>query len=489
MAPEPAYWFAPEYDYTLGPQVCDVAALAGFAPDAVQAPILDAVFGERHGLPAAFEALLVGCRQNFKSGALEQTFLGWMFVTGEPGATWTAHEHDTVRGSFEHLAALVENTPALSRQVSSILEGQHDERIVLKGDRLFQFRTRTGRGGRGRSYGKHVWDEYLYVSGTHEGTLMPTMSTFPDAQRVGATTAGKPESDRARSLRDRGRRGDSAKDPRLLYVEYADDLPGDCARGGDCTHLYGTPGCRYDDEERWMRANPALGVRITLDYVRNERRALSPDEFGRERLGYWDDPAESVAMAIEAGDWDALVDPDSEVAGVPVFGLDVAPDRSWASIVAAGTSLAGRVHVEVTSRKGVVDHRAGTGWLLKRFGRLVKAYPGLRVVLLGRSQAETFARRLEELGCLVEVVQPGDWPATVSAFLDLVSTERLAHLGQVELDGAVDAAVLVPVGEEQSKYGRRKSAGQIGPLVAATLAVAGLDQGESVYESRGLLTL
>ena len=489
MAPEPAYWFAPEYDYTLGPQVCDVAALAGFAPDEAQAPILDGIFAEKDGLPAIFEALLVGCRQNFKSGVLEQTFLGWMVVTGEPGATWTAHVHDTARGSFEHIAGLIEATPSLSRQVSSILEGKHDELIELKGGRAFQFGTRTGRGGRGRSFGKHVWDEYLYATSTHEGTLMPTMSTFPDAQRIGATTAGKPESARARSLRDRGRRGDLVKDPRLLYVEYADDLPGDCQRGVDCTHLYGTPGCRYDDEARWARANPALGVRITLDYVRDERRALDPAEFGRERLGYWDDPADETARAIDSQDWDELRDLNSEVVGEPVFGLDVAPDRSWSSIVAAGMSATDRLHIEITSRGGVVDHRTGTGWLLKRFRKLLKAFPGMRVVILGRSQGETFAQRLSELGCQVEVVQSGDWPATVSAFLDAVSTERIAHLGQVELDAAVDSAVLVPVGEEQSKYGRRKSAGQIGPLVAATLAVAGLDQGESVYESRGLLTL
>ncbi len=489
MAPEPAYWFAPEWDYTLGHQVAEVAALAGFVPDEAQARILDAIFAERRGLPAAFEALLVGCRQNFKSGVLEQTFLGWMFVTGEPGATWTAHVHDTARGSFEHLAGLIEATPSLSRHVETILEGKHDERIVLRGDRVFQFGTRTGRAGRGRSFGKHVWDEYLYVTSTHEGTLMPTMSTFPDAQRIGASTAGIQSSDRARSLRDRGRRGDRTKDPRLLYVEFADDLPGDCERGVDCTHLYGTPGCKYDDEDRWFRANPALGVRITLDYVRNERRALSPDEFGRERLGYWDDPAETVAHAIASADWQALADPASEVAGEPVFALDVSPDRAWSTIVAAGRTLDDRVHVEVTSRDGVVDHRSGTAWVVKRFKKLIKAYPGLRVHLLGRSQAETFSQRLDEMGCFVEVVQSGDWPQACTAFLDMVENDRVVHIGQVELNAAVDAAVLVPVGEEQAKYGRRKSAGQIGPLVAATLAAVGLDSESSVYDERGLVVL
>ena len=114
VAPEPAYLLVPEFDYTLGSQVAEVSALAGFAPDATQAMILDGVFAERNGLPAAFEALLVGPRQNFKSGVLEQIMLGWMFVTGESGATWTAHIADTARGSFEHLSGLIERTPSLS---------------------------------------------------------------------------------------------------------------------------------------------------------------------------------------------------------------------------------------------------------------------------------------------------------------------------------------------------------------------------------------
>lgn len=487
MAPEPAYLLVPEFDYTLGSQVAEVSALAGFAPDATQAMILDGVFAERNGLPAAFEALLVGARQNFKSGVLEQIMLGWMFVTGESGATWTAHIADTARGSFEHLSGLIERTPSLSKHVQHIYEGKDDELILLKGDRHFQFGSRTGKAGRGRSFGKHVWDEYLHVTATHEGTLMPTASTFPDAQRVGATTAGKVESARARALRERGRRMDRTAEPRLLYVEFCDDLPGECERGVDCTHLYGTPGCRFDDEERWKRANPAVGVRITLDYIRNERRSMVPAEFGRERLGYWDDPPEEADKAIPAGDWDDLRDGRSEVVDEPVFALDVAPDRKWATIVAAGHSASDKVHVEITSRRGVLDHRSGTKWVLKRFGTLLKAYPGLRVCLLARSQAETFAQQLGELGCVVEVVPSGEWPGRCGQLLDMVAMERLAHIGQIEMTAAVEAAVAVAAGDEQIKWGRRKSGGQIGPLMALTLAAVAVDAApSSYYESAGL---
>lgn len=481
----PAFQLIPSYDYTLGPQVADIATLAGLPPDPEQQLGVDAVFGERRGLPVVFEGLLVGPRQNFKSGALEMVELGWMFVTCEPGATWSAHQHKTARGNFEHLAGMIESTPALSRHVVKILDGQGDEDIVLRGplgqDRHFPFVTRSTRAGRGRTFGKQIWDEYLYVTKTHEGTLMPAMSTFPDAQRIGATSAGLGISARARALRDRGRLQDPGKDPRLLYLEWCDDLPGACLAGPECSHVFGqVEGCILDDERRLRRANLAIDRRITIQYVRDERRSMDPLEFWRERMGRWDEPAgEDELVGIDDEAWRALEDPCSQIVGEVVFGLDVNPARTWSSIVAGGMNAYGRKHAELTFRRDkagdvTLDHRAGTTWVLKRFRGLAKGFPGARVRILAKSQAETFGPRLERLGFRVEYVQPGDWPEAVSDVVDAIAMEELVHLGQLELDLAVASAVLVPVGEERNRWGRRKSAGEIGPVVAMTSALSGL---------------
>lgn len=483
----PAFQLVPAWDYTLGPQVADISSLAGLPPDPEQQLGVDAVFGERHGLPVVFEGLLVGPRQNFKSGELEMIELGWMFVTCEPGATWSAHQHKTARGNFEHLAGMIESTPALSRRVVKILDGQGDEDIVLRGplgqDRHFPFVTRSTRAGRGRTFGKQIWDEYLYVTKTHEGTLMPAMSTFPDAQRIGATSAGLGMSARARALRDRGRLQDPEKDPRLLYLEWCDDLPGACAAGPECSHVFGQiEGCILDDERRWKRANLAIGRRITIQYVRDERRSMDALEFWRERTGRWDEPTgEDDLVGIDDEAWQALEDPGSNIVGEIVFGLDVNPARTWSSITAGGMNASGRKHAELTFRRDkagnvTLDHRAGTTWVLKRFRGLAKAFPGARVRILAKSQAETFGSRLEKLGFRVEYVQPGDWPEAVSDVVDAIAMEELAHLGQLELDLAAASAVLVPVGEERNRWGRRKSAGEIGPVVAMTLALSGLGE-------------
>jgi len=497
---QPAFLLTPSWDYTLGPKVADIATVAEIPPDLEQQLGIDAMFGERRGLPVVFEGLVVGGRQTFKSVLCEQVFLGWMFVTCEPAATWSAHQHKTARENFEDLAGRIEGTPTLSRHVLQVKDGEGSEDIILKGGqynrgRHFPFVTRSTRAGRGRKSAKQIWDEYLYVTKTHEGTLMPAMSTFPDAQRLGATSAGLGGSARARSLRDRGRAMDLAAEPRLFYMEFCDDLGGECAAGPECTHIYGqVTGCRYDDEPRWWRGSVGLHRgRITIQYVRDERRSLDPGEFGRERLGYWDEPTgDDALVGIDEDAWKELgpdaTDPEraevalhSNIVGEVVFGLDVNPVRSWSSIMASGLNPDGKKHVELTTRKGKdgelsLDHRPGTTWLLPRFKKLAKAFPGARVRILAKSQAETFGPRLESLGFRVEYIQPGDWPEAVADTVDAIAMDELVHLGQVELDLAVASAVLVSVGEERNRWGRRKSDGEIGPVVAMTAALSGVGE-------------
>ena len=51
---DPAYFAAPPYALTLGPEVCDLCTDAGFEPDPEQALALDVLFAEdEHGLITA----------------------------------------------------------------------------------------------------------------------------------------------------------------------------------------------------------------------------------------------------------------------------------------------------------------------------------------------------------------------------------------------------------------------------------------------------
>ena len=115
---DPTYLHVPEYVETFGPEVADLCAKAGFAPDPEQELILDATFAILpNGKPAAFEVDMVGPRQNFKTGVLKQIELGWLFVTKERLSIHSAHELSTTEETFRETAALIEDNSFLSRHL------------------------------------------------------------------------------------------------------------------------------------------------------------------------------------------------------------------------------------------------------------------------------------------------------------------------------------------------------------------------------------
>ena len=78
---------------------------------------------------------------------------------------------------------------------------------------------------------------------------------------------------------------------------------------------------------------------------------------------------------ITEADWLACLDPRSQLVGRVAFGLDVSPDRAWASIAAAGRRADGLTHVEL------VDHQPGTGWVVDRLVELVERHSPVAVVV------------------------------------------------------------------------------------------------------------
>lgn len=457
----PAFFWTPPAFNTLGDEVAEVAALAGFSPDPEQRLALDALFARTQDKRVtAFEFMVVCSRQNLKTGFLKQAALGWLYVTEEELTIWSAHEFGTAQEAFRDMCQLIESTPDLDREVKQIHRGNGDEAIELFGNRRLKFKARTKSGGRGLSGNKVVLDEAMYLQGVHMGTLVPTLSARVNPQLIMAGSAGLADSQVQRDIRDRGRAGG---DPSLTYLEWGDPDQDGC-EVPDCDHALDTDGCALDDRDRWRRANPQMGGRITEDYIAAERRAIPAAEFARERLGWWDKPASLAGVVIPAELWDACADLTSTVTDA-VFAVDVAPDQSWAAIVAAGTSGT-RTHVEITSRSGVMDHRQGMDWIVPRLVE-IKAE---RVVMEKRSAAASLAPALEQAGIEVTYLTTEEVGQACAALFSQVVERALIHLGQPELDRAVANAARRDIGDGAWAWSRRKSSIDISPLYAATLA-------------------
>jgi phage terminase large subunit-like protein len=459
---EPAFQSIPAYRKTLGPEVADVAAMAGFGPDEEQRAALDAIFAMRpDNKVVALEAAVIACRQNLKTALFKMCALGWLYVTDQRLITWSAHEFDTAQESHRELAELIDECAPLRKRLKAVHYGAADKSIELHTGQRVKFKARTKTGSRGLSGDKMVLDEAFALEPSHMGSLFPTMSARPDPQALYGSSAGQVQSAVLRGIRNRGRAGD---DPSLIYIEYTDDLEGECLEA-HCDHALVRQGCRLDDERRWYRANPALGRRITIEYVRAERRAMPPDEFARERLGWWDeDPNEGGVFRPEK--WLAAYDPDSQITGRPSFAIEVAEDRAWSCIAAAGKGA--KVHLES------LDYRRGTAWILDQAKVLDAKHRHSGFVIQNGTGAASLIQDFRNAGLTVVEATTSEYAKACGDMFDAVEGGEVSHLNQPELNVSVNGAKKKPSGDA-FVWDRRKSL-DISPLAAVTLAFWGANQ-------------
>ena len=321
-----------------------------------------------------------------------------------------------------------------------------------------QFRARSKTGGRGLTGDRVVLDEAFALDAAHMGSLLPTLGAVPNPQVLYASSAGLRQSEILRGIRNRGRPGGDAS---LVYVEWC--APEGGCRQATCTHAVGVDGCALDDRDCWYVANPAVARgRKSLEKIATFRRALPPEEFAREEMGWWDDPPDDIQGFLTA--WLDCLDPKSTATGRPVFAVDAAPGSRSAAIVAATRRPDGLPHVEVVEHLPGVDWVPGRcealkgndplGWVLDPAGPVGALLPDLADV--GIEPRQMTAR---ELGQACEDVAA---KATAGA---------VRHVGDPILTGAIAGAGRRDIGDGLWAWSRRKSGTDICPLVAATEAL------------------
>lgn len=462
---QPAHLWVPDYASTNGDIAAEVGGQLGLTPDDDQRAILDAIFAEREdGNPSCFEVGIIAPRQNIKTSTLEIAALTDLYVFEEPLHIWTAHKFSTARATFEHMKMLIESNPDYARR-TEFTEASGNESIRLRTGERIEFHARSKGAGRGKTGAKVTLDEALFIGAAEMGALLPTMATVPSAQVRYGSSAGMVSSDVLRGVRNRGRKG---HDPALAYFEW-------CAPRVDCqqpfcSHAQDEPGCALDDVELLRLANPALGRRITEERLQQFRGALPPMEFAREFLGWWEDPPDELGGAFDVTRWGTLADPSAE-RGSPTFGVCVAPDRSWSAVAVAWKRPDGHTQVMLA------DYRPTTTWVAERVAEL-RANWGGQVIL------DTNARDLVEDA---EEPSQAEQARAHASLADAVTAGTVRHGNEPALNTAVSGARWRPSGDGQVLD--RKGRVDISPIIAAALALHYADDGESVYEGRGLVTL
>ena len=435
----------------------DLAASAGLYLDDWQQWVLAQSLGERHdGRWSAFEVGLIVPRQNGKGSVLEARELFGLYLAKEPVIVHSAHLFKTSKEAMRRILSLIENTADLDRKVKKVTTQRGEECIELVNGSRLTFVARSASGGRGLSGDCLVLDEAFALKDEHMEALMPIMSARDNAQ-IWYTTSPPLDVVTGEVLFGVRDRGESGSDPSLAWMDW------------------GQPsGVDMDDPEVWAAANPACGIRIMPEAIERERRTLTSEGFGRERLGIW--PLRIADALISPQEWADLVDLGSIPADPVAITVDVTPMRDFASIAIYGLRADGLGHVEL------IEHNPGVDWVVERLVQLRDAHHPVAICLDATGPAGSLLLDLDKAGIkpaedpekprLGDLVVPSarEYAGACGAFVDAVRQKQLWHNGQAPQLATAIAGVKPRTLGDAWAWGRRNSSVDISPLVAVTLA-------------------
>lgn len=465
----PTHFVAPLWHTTAGDDAVDLAAACGLDLLPWQQLVLRNALGERLDKWAAFEVALILPRQNGKNVIITARQLAGLFLFDEELQVHTAHKFKTARAAHRDLVKYIEHQPELWAMVKSAPTSSENTSVVLHSGHRIDFLARQNGQGRGLSGDTVYLDEAFQLAQDVVGDLLPTLSARPRPQLWYTSSAGMETSDVLEEIQDRGRKRPEAE-PFLAYFEWSTDLN------------------RYDrtSPEAAAVANPSLGYFQDWDWIKGtELRAMSEEQYNRERLGVWADKAQGAAIGPEA--WRrAAVGPD-DVAGLAVlrrsYALEVTEDRDLAVLAGAAELEDGRVVVEI------LDQRAGTAWVAQAALDRHTRNPGWAgVVVDSYSGAAAVAPHMIAAGVPVTMASTRDLTLGTADFYDRLTRKdpetgywdpHILHPtdGSGFLEDAAYTARRRLVGASKTAWTWAQGAAEVplAPLRAVTLAVRGLD--------------
>lgn len=442
----------PAAKHSLGDAAVELAASFGLILDPWQAGVLKDSLRVQDANPAkwaAFEIGLVCARQNGKGSILEARELVGALLLGEKLIVHSAHEFKTAKEAMRRLEMLLAEAGEPYRANRS--HGEESIEFKSTGARVM-FQTRTKAAGRGLSGDLVILDEAMILSSDAVGALLPTMSARPNPQlwytgsavdqavHVNGTVFA--------SVRERGISGE---DPSLCWLEWSCE-----------------PDSSLDDPRQYAIANPGMGYRISLEHIRNERRALlhQPKVFAVERLSIGDWPAlGSAESEIPLDFWSEMACSEPDFVGPRTVAVHRSRDRRCWAVAAAQRTSDNRVHVEIGPvREG--SHTDVAEYLIDKVGQ----WNPVSLVIDRRSSAMVLEPLLLDAGIEPTVTNSTDLALACGGFLDDALSGLLSHSNQTVFNEAAANAVKRDLPGGGFAWNEGSDGVATAPLIAATLA-------------------
>lgn len=418
------------------------------------------------GIPVYREVVFTVPRQNGKTtlvlGWECQRAIGWEHL-GPQRISYSAQTGRDARSKLVH-----DQKPALWRHrralgITKIYEANGSEGVLWDNGSRLTLLNNTEESGHGQTIDLGVKDElFADVDDHRDQALIPAMTTRAFGQVIACSTMGTEESLPWNSLVTRGRMAvDLDQRHGIAYFEWSADEDDD-----------------IDDPATWAKCMPALGYTVTNDVIRQVRGSSMTDSAFRRAFLNLKTKADDRVLPVER--WDAICSSTAAPVGAVTFSLDVNPERSAGAIVAASPRVA-----------ELIDYRPSIGWLIPRAVELSERHGRPKWIVDSTGPAASLIPDMERAGLVVHPATPRELVTACGQLYDGVMEATIALRQHAKLDEAAAAATRRNVGDSWA-WARKQAAGDISPLVAATLALWGtqtLGATASVYEERGLVTL
>lgn len=320
----------------------------------------------------------------------------------------------------------------------------------------FGITSTTEKAGHGGTLDEAYIDEaFSQVDARLEQAFKPAMITKRNAQLWVVSTAGTEKSLYLAGKVTTGRQAvEAGVDHGICYFEWS--APDDRED--------------YDNPELWREVMPALhwpdcpegctDHTVFEDAVAADYMSMELNEFRRAYLNQWC-PEVTHEPIIDPDVWNALGD-KKKITGQVAFGIAVNPERAMASIGASGLRNDDRLGVEV------IDHRAGTAWIVARCVELQERHNPVGFWIDKRSAAGSLVGPLVEAGVKVMDITTADYAVACGQWYDDATQDKMRHRADDRLTTAMLGAIKRDVGD--AWVFDRRGSGDISALDGCVLA-------------------
>ena len=408
---EPRILVEPQRVRSYGEDAAMLMEAYGNPLDPWQRKVLDCWLGlDADDSYTTISAGLAAPRQNGKNACLEGREFFGLVILGER-ILHTAHQVRTSKKSFRRLAALFTDKrhPEITDLVKTIRYTNGEEAIELTNGGAVEYFSRSRQATRGiDGISLVIYDEAQELTDDQVEAIMSTLSASATGFRQIIYT-GTPPYPGCPGTVFRHRRTICTVDPgpHDAWHEWS-------VAGESITDI------KTDDTGLWYMTNPAMGVRLSEDFTREELRTMSADGFARERLGWWSPVLQQADdHAISESAWDACASSAAKPEGKTAYGVKFTADGAEVALCGAVIPAVGPARVSLIERKPT---GRGTQWLADWLNQRVSR--ASVVVIDGRNGADVL---IDKISCTwrakdsIKKPSARDVVAAVSALCDAVN--------------------------------------------------------------------